>query len=135
MTTNTTPMDQTEPQEEVPANLTCEQFWNLEQKGERPTVLDVREEHEWNEGHIDWATHLPLGKIETDAEAILPNKNETIITCCALGGRGEQAAAKLKEMGYSNVKNLSGGYTGYCAKDEVIDDEAEEREEEDFFAN
>lgn len=130
MSENTTPMNQSEPQEEVPQNLTCEQFWAMEHAGERPTVLDVREEDEWESGHIDWATHLPLGKIETDAENILPNKSDTIITCCALGGRGEQAASKLREMGYTNVKNLSGGYTGYCAKDDSPEDE-----EEEFFAN
>lgn len=117
--TNTTPIHQTEEPEQLPDQLTCEQFWTLEHAGERPTVLDVREEHEWNDGHIEWATHLPLAKIAEEAEAILPNKSEQIITCCAVGGRGQQAAETLKEMGYTNVKNLSGGYTGYCEKEDT----------------
>lgn len=122
-------MDQTEPEEEIPDNLTCEALWSMEGLGEKPTILDVREEDEWDAGHIDYATHLPLERIEAEAEAVLPNKNELIITCCATGNRSQQAAEKLKEMGYTKVKNLSGGFTGYCGREDnpesIIDDEVE----------
>ena len=124
--TNTTPMDQTEPVQEIPDNLTCEALWSMEGLGEKPTVIDVREQDEWDAGHIDYATHLPLSKVETDAEAVLPNKNELIITCCAKGARGQKAADKLKEMGYTRVKNLSGGYTGYCGREDNPDEPTEE---------
>jgi len=127
--TNTTPINQTEKPQEIPDQMTCEQFWNIEDRGERPTVLDVREEDEWEAGHIEWATHLPLGKVAEEAEAVIPNKNELIVTCCASGGRSQTAADKLTEMGYTNVKNLSGGYTGYCGpKDnpELMNEESEE---------
>ena len=116
MANNTSPMTQAENQP-LPENITCEQLWAIENAGERPTIVDVREEKEWESGHIDWATHLPLGKIANEVEQILPNKNELVITCCQLGGRGDKAAKQLKAMGYTNVKNLSGGYTGYCEKD------------------
>jgi rhodanese-related sulfurtransferase len=119
-------MNQTESKEELPENLTCEQLWSMENEGEKPTILDVREEDEWKQGHIEYATHLPLSKVDTEAEAILPNKNEVIITCCARGAQGEEAAKKLREMGYTNVKNLSGGYTGYCGKDDNPDELDEE---------
>lgn len=106
---------QTNPEEEqLPDDLTCEALWTMEKKGERPTILDVREEDEWEEGHIEWATHLPLSKVEKEAEQIFPDKNEVIIACCSIGGKSREAVAKLKEMGYTNVKNLSGGYSGYC---------------------
>lgn len=128
MSTNTTPINQTEPQEELPENLTCEQLWSMETTGEKPTILDVREQDEWESGHIEYATHLPLSKVETDAEHILPNKSEMIITCCARGARGQQAADKLRKMGYSNVKNLSGGYSGYCSKEDKPEVEGPENE-------
>jgi len=103
---------------QLPPDLTCDALWTLEEKGEKPTILDVREQDEWDEGHIEYATHLPLSKVEDEVESIFPDKNELVIACCALGGRSAQAVAKMKNLGYTNVHNLSGGYTGYCAKDE-----------------
>jgi rhodanese-related sulfurtransferase len=131
--TNTTPINQTEKEEEIPNNLTCEQLWSMEGSGERPTIIDVREEDEWDAGHIEWATHLPLNKIGQEAEAVLPNKNELVIMCCATGNRSQVAADQLKEMGYTNVKNLSGGYTGYCGPKDNPD--TDDQEEEEMFSN
>lgn len=131
---NTSPMTGEEPAADIPAALTCEQLWAMEGQGEKPTILDVREQDEWDAGHVDYATHLPLGNVETDVEKILPNKNEMIIACCASGGRSAQAVEKMKELGYTNVKNLTGGYTGYCSKEKEAEVEGEEQEEE-FFAN
>jgi len=116
--TKTTPLHQTEPEQDIPDNMTCEVLWSMEGNGEKPTILDVREEDEWEAGHIDYATHLPLSKVEIEAENVLPNKDELVITCCTTDGVGQQAADKLKEMGYTKVKNLSGGFTGYCGKED-----------------
>lgn len=116
--TNTTPMDQTTKNQDLPDKLTCEQLWEMEQNGENPTLLDVRASEDWDNGHIDYATHLPIEKIEEEAEAVLPNKSDLIITCCTLGHVGEKAAQKLQSMGYTNVKNLSGGYSGYCSRED-----------------
>lgn len=106
---------QSNPEEQkLPDEMTCEALWELEDKGERPTVIDIRDEEDWNKGHIDWATHLPLNRVESEAQQIFPDKNELIIACCSIGAESRKAVDKLKEMGYTNVKNLSGGYTGYC---------------------
>lgn len=125
MTQNVTPMDATDEGKDLDPNITCEALWAMESRGERPTILDVRQESAFEEGHIEWATHLPLGKIEEEAEQILPNKDELIIACCSLGGKSPQAVKKLQAMGYTNVHNLSGGYTGYCARDEENTEEEE----------
>lgn len=101
--------------QEVPT-MTCDQFWSLEEKDEHVTVLDVRENDEWEAGHIPWATHIPRGRLEVEVENIIPNKNEEIVICCALGGRAALAGKTLMQMGYTNVKYLSGGYTGYCSR-------------------
>lgn len=132
---NTSPMTGEAPQEELPQALTCEQLWSMEDQGEKPTILDVREQHEWDAGHVEYATHLPLSQVESDVEKILPNKNELIIACCASGGRSATAVDKMKEMGYTNVKNLTGGFTGYCSKEQEEHIEDEEVEDEQFFAN
>ncbi len=130
---NTSPMTGEEPAPELPAALTCEQLWSMEGQGEKPTILDVREEDEWEAGHVEYATHLPLGKVETEVEKILPNKGELIIACCASGGRSAKAVEKMKELGYTNVKNLTGGFTGYCDRNK--EEDVEEDEDEAFFAN
>lgn len=115
MPQNISSIQSTPDDEKIPDELTCEALWSIEKKGERPTILDVREEDEWEAGHIEWATHLPLSKVGKEAEQIFPDKNELIIACCAVGGgHSKEAVEKLKQMGYTNVKSLSGGYTGYC---------------------
>lgn len=98
----------------VVSTMTCEAFWNREEQGDRPTVLDVREKWEWEIGHIDEATHLPLSQVKSDIEKLFPEKNEEIIICCATDNRSAIAGKQLMEMGYTNVKYLSGGYSGYC---------------------
>lgn len=128
MSDNTTPMTQTESVEELPEALTCEQLYSMEKSGERPTILDVREQSKWDTGHIDWATHLPLEKVSEEIEQIMPNKNELIITCCTIGKKSGQATELLKELGYTNVKTLSGGYTGYCGIADDPEMSAEESE-------
>jgi len=125
MEANVTPMYSKGDEEELPDSITCDALRMMEAKEEKPIVLDVRSEEKWNEGHIEWATHLPLDKIAEEAEQLLPNKNELIIACCAVGGSSPEAVKILKEKGYTNVKSLSGGYSGYCGEDEEIKDETE----------
>lgn len=123
MEPNVTPMYSKGDEEQLPDSITCDALWAAEDQEEKPTVLDVRSEEEWNKGHIEWATHLPLEKVAEEAEQILPNKADLIITCCAVGGRAPEAVKILQEKGYTNVKSLSGGYTGYCARDEESEEE------------
>lgn len=104
---------------EVPT-MTCEEYFNLEEAGNAPTTIDVREDHEWESGHIPEATHLPLGKIEDEVEQIFPNKSEAYVICCARGGRAAVAGMKMINKGYTNVKYLSGGFTGYCGDEDHV---------------
>jgi rhodanese-related sulfurtransferase len=94
--------------------ITCEQFWDIEKSGERPTVIDVREKDEYEAGHIEWATHVPLSSLSKEAEQLFPNKQEPLIVCCAIGKSSLRAVEELQNLGYVNAKSLSGGYSGYC---------------------
>ncbi len=127
MSENVTLINQEESEKGLPEQLPCEALWQLEHAGERPNILDVREQDEWDAGHIEWATHLPLSNVREQVEKIFPNKNELIISCCASGGRSAKAVDIMKELGYTNVKNLIGGYTGYCGREdnpeEMLSDE------------
>ncbi|HEY8717704.1 rhodanese-like domain-containing protein [Pengzhenrongella sp.] len=70
------------------------------------TVLDVREQHEWDEGHVPGAVHLPLGDLPLRASE-LP-KNVRILVVCHSGSRSARATAWLNEAGFEAV-NLDGG--------------------------
>lgn len=68
-------------------------------------IIDVREENEFNEGHIKDAINIPLGVIDT----INFEKEKNIIVYCATGIRSNEAAKKLASLGYTNVYDLDGG--------------------------
>ena len=69
-------------------------------------VLDVREPHEWAEGHIDGALHIPLGEL-MDRRGELDPDVQTLVLC-HVGGRSARATAYLVSNGHSAV-NLDGG--------------------------
>jgi len=94
--------------------ITCEAYWAREKIGEHPSTIDVRSKEEWEQGHIPDATHLPLEKIADEIEQVFPEKNSEIVLCCLTGDKAVDAANKLTDLGYTNVKSLSGGYSGYC---------------------
>jgi molybdopterin/thiamine biosynthesis adenylyltransferase/rhodanese-related sulfurtransferase len=73
--------------------------------------LDVRERHEWDEGHIPGAIHVPRGSLESRIENAVPDHDRRIVVYCASGARSAFAAKSLEELGYEDVVNLDGGYT------------------------
>jgi len=76
---------------------------------EKFTLIDVREDHEWQQGHIPTAIHLSRGIIERDIEKVLPNKLTPIILYCGGGFRSVLSAYNLQKMGYTNVYSMDGG--------------------------
>jgi rhodanese-related sulfurtransferase len=77
------------------------------------TLVDVREESEWNAGHIPGATHLGKGVIERDIEQKIPDVNREIVLYCGGGFRSALAAENLEKMGYTNVISMDGGWRGW----------------------
>jgi rhodanese-related sulfurtransferase len=75
--------------------------------------IDVREDHEWNQGHAKGAKHLGKGIIERDIEALVPDHSAEIILYCGGGYRSALAADALQKMGYTQVFSMSGGYKGW----------------------
>ena len=75
----------------------------LDNKNENYVLIDVREDDEFNEGHIPGAVNIPLGNIDS----ITYSTSRTIIVYCKSGNRSNEAAIKLKNMGY-NVKDMGG---------------------------
>jgi sulfur-carrier protein adenylyltransferase/sulfurtransferase len=76
-------------------------------------LLDVREKDEYRDGHLGGAISLPRGFLEMRVEETLPDKTTPIIAYCAGGTRSLMAARTLKEMGYTNVASMTGGFTAW----------------------
>ncbi len=71
-------------------------------------LLDVREENEFAEGHIEGAILIPYGEISDRAEEELPDKEKTILVYCRSGRRSSIAAEQLVELGYIDVQDFGG---------------------------
>jgi len=93
--------------------VTVDEVKNRLERGEKWTLLDVREREEYREGHLDGAIPLPRGFLEIRVEESVPDKSAPIIAYCAGGVRSLIAARTLKEMGYENVASMAGGYTAW----------------------
>ncbi len=76
----------------------------------RPVVIDVREQGEWDEGHIPGAHHLPRGFLESRIAGVA-EPGDDIVLACAGGSRSLLAGATLRQMGYDNVRSLAGGFS------------------------
>jgi molybdopterin/thiamine biosynthesis adenylyltransferase/rhodanese-related sulfurtransferase len=75
--------------------------------------VDVREQDEWDEGHIPGAVHVPRGHLESKIEAAAPDKAQPVVVYCAGGSRSAFAAKTLEELGYETVASLAGGFTDW----------------------
>ena len=73
-------------------------------------VLDVREKEEFREGHLPDALSIPRGFLEMQVEGKLAEKDKTVIAYCQSGVRSLFAAKVLIDMGYADVRSMSGGY-------------------------
>ena len=85
----------------------------LEKIKGKASLIDVREDNEWNEAHAAGATHLGRGVIERDIVGAFPDKDAELILYCGGGYRSALAADNLQKMGYTNVLSMAGGWTAW----------------------
>jgi len=78
-------------------------------RGDKFTLVDVREESEFAKDHLPGAIHLGKGVIERDIEARVPDPNAELVLYCGGGFRSALAADNLQKMGYTNVISMDGG--------------------------
>jgi rhodanese-related sulfurtransferase len=81
--------------------------------GEKFTIVDVREESEWANGHLPGAIYLGKGIIERDIEQRVPATDAKLILYCGGGFRSALVADSLQQMGYTNVESMDGGWKGW----------------------
>ena len=72
-------------------------------------VLDVREQDEYDSGHIPGAVLLPVGTISEDtAAAVIPAKDSVVLVYCRSGNRSKTASSALAGLGYTGVCEFGG---------------------------
>ncbi len=71
-------------------------------------ILDARTQEEYDESHIPGAILIPYDEVKEKAKDMLPDKDQLIFVYCRTGRRSKHAAARLFELGYTNVKEFGG---------------------------
>jgi molybdopterin/thiamine biosynthesis adenylyltransferase/rhodanese-related sulfurtransferase len=76
-------------------------------------VIDVREQNEWDAGHVADATLLPLREVPERIAEVAPDRDAPLLLHCAVGARSSRAATYLTQLGYTNVVSLKGSIDGW----------------------
>lgn len=74
-------------------------------------LIDVREQAEYDAGHIPGITLIPMGEI-ANRLAEIP-KDKMVVVSCQSGRRSSQVASFLQEQGYTNIHDLQGGFSAW----------------------
>lgn len=112
---NSRPADSTEPVDVATAitaqyrKISAQMAKEMMDSGEPVTIVDVRTEAEYDQGHIPGAILIPNESISTSVHpALLDDAEATILIYCRSGNRSAQAARKLVALGYTNVYDFGG---------------------------
>ncbi len=81
--------------------------------GKEFTFLDVRTAEEFAAGHLPKAVNIPRGLLEFKINKQFKDLNAPIVVYCRTGARGALATQTLKNMGYTNVTNMSKAFKGW----------------------
>jgi len=95
-------------------------------------IIDVREPHEYEEGHVPGALNIPRGvlEIKVPGHDAIGGTDTPICVYCGSGGRAALSAQRLQELGYTSVTSIEGGIKGWTAAGLPTDTAAGVDEEE-----
>ena len=89
--------------------ITAEEAKTMMEEQADAVILDVREQDEYETGHIPGAVLLPVGTIDEDsAAAAIPEKDSVVLVYCRSGNRSKTASQALADLGYSRVYEFGG---------------------------
>ncbi len=84
----------------------------LTQNGNGAVIVDVREQHEFEQSHLPGAVHVPRAHLESRIEGAVGDRDRRVILYCASGNRSAFAAQTLTDLlGYEDVASMRGGIT------------------------
>ncbi|OOV39208.1 MBL fold metallo-hydrolase [Staphylococcus sp. MB371] len=90
------------------SEILTQSIHSVDMTGKEEYILDIRNEEEWNNGHLDQAVNIPHGKLLN--ENIPFNKEDKIYVHCQSGVRSSIAVGILENKGFENVVNIREGY-------------------------
>lgn len=88
--------------------ISAEDAKKIMDSGEKVVILDVREQDEYDEGHIAGSILIPYTEIENKSQEMSTDKDKQILVYCRSGRRSKIAAEALSKLGYTNVKEFGG---------------------------
>lgn len=91
--------------------VTAAEAKSLLEKNPDATIIDVREPKEAEEAKLSNSINIPRGLLEMKIVDLCPNPDQPIFIHCGAGGRASMAAARLQEMGYTNVHVINAKFT------------------------
>jgi len=91
------------------SETTVHELRELQAGGASFVLVDVREQNEWNLGHIPGALYIGRGVLESSVEQRIPREARVVLYCQS-GNRSALAGQTLLELGYQNVVSLAGGW-------------------------
>ncbi len=103
-----------ETQEKEKMEITIDEFKKMRDNGNNPTVLDVREYHEYDICSFEDSVLVPLGELPDRLDEL--DADDEIVIHCHHGGRSLRATQFLKEQGFKKAKNLKGGIDAWAEK-------------------
>jgi rhodanese-related sulfurtransferase len=96
----------------LPRNLDVQTAATLAER-EDVVILDVREQDEWDAGHIPGALFIPMSEIQGRLSEVPSDK--TVIVQCRSGNRSSQVTDYLQQQGFTNIRNMAGGLNAWQA--------------------
>jgi len=97
-------------------SLSVEELKEKRDRGERFTLLDVREPHEWAISELPGSVRIPLGTLPQNHRQL--SSGDEIVVYCRTGGRSTEAVQFLLANGYAKARNLVGGINRWA---DVVD--------------
>jgi adenylyltransferase/sulfurtransferase len=94
------------------AEMTAQELKERLDRGQRPILLDVRQDWETKLCRLENAVHIPIEEIELRTEELDPTTE--IVVYCHQGVRSAAVAEYLRGLGFADVKNLAGGLDGWA---------------------
>jgi len=93
--------------------VTPRQVLDMQSRGEKVVLVDIREIQEVNAAKIPDSVHVPRSHLESRVEAQV-RRDANVVLYCASGNRSVFASDTLQTMGYSTVASMSGGIRGWA---------------------
>ena len=89
-------------------SVSVDEAHKLWTKGNLVIFLDVREDWEWEEGHIEGAVHIPNWTVRRKVKDVL-KLDQHIVVYCHSGPRAYDSAELMRSIGYQKVQSMRGG--------------------------